>query len=116
MLKNHFKIALRIFKKEKSFTFINVLGLAIGLAVTLLIIQYVRFELSYENSHTHAEKIVRLTMDYLDGKTVTAQDCETYPPIGPRIKEELKEVNNFTRVYSISEPELNFKIGKKPFL
>ena len=116
MFKNHLKIALRVFNKEKSFTFINVLGLAIGLAVTLLIIQYVRFELSYENTHNNAEKIVRLTMDYLDGQTVTAQDCETYPPIGPSIKEELSEVSNFTRVYSVSEPELNFKIGEKPFL
>ena len=116
MFKNHLKIALRVFNKEKSFTFINVLGLAIGLAVTLLIIQYVRFELSYENTHKNADKIVRLTMDYLDGEAVTAQDCETYPPIGPRIMEELSEVTNFARVYGISDPEVNFKIGEKPFL
>lgn len=55
MFKNHLKIALRVFNKEKSFTFINILGLAIGLAVTLLIIQYVRFELSYENTHNKKE-------------------------------------------------------------
>lgn len=116
MLKNYIRIALRVFNKEKTFTFINVLGLAIGLAVTLLIIQYVRFELSYENSHKNADKIVRLTMDYLDGETISAQDCETYPPIGPRITEELSEVTNFTRLYGISDPEVNFKIGEKPFL
>lgn len=116
MLKNYIKIALRVFNKEKSFTFINVLGLAIGLAVTLLIIQYVRFELSYENTHHNPEKIVRLTMDYLDGNTVDAQDCETYPPIGPRIKEELAEVKEFTRTYSLGEPDINFKVGETPFL
>jgi len=116
MFKNYIKIALRVFSREKSFTSINVLGLAIGLAVTLLIIQYVRFELSYENSHQNADKIVRLTMDYLDGETVDAQDCETYPPIGPRIKNELSEVADFTRTYSLGEPDINFKVGEQPFL
>ncbi len=116
MIKNYIKIALRVFNKEKSFTFINVFGLAIGLAVTLLIIQYVRFELSYENTHKNPEKIVRLTMDYMDGGTVNAQDCETYPPIGPRIKNELAEVADFTRTYSLGEPDINFKIGDQPFL
>ena len=116
MFKNYIKIALRVFGREKSFTFINITGLAIGLAVTLLIIQYVRFELSYENTHKDANKIVRLTMDYLDGASVNAQDCETYPPIGPRITEELTEVTNFTRTYQVGEPEINFKVGEKPFL
>ena len=116
ILKNYNRIALRVFSKEKTFTFINVLGLAIGLAVNLLIIQYVRVELSYENTHKNADKIVRLTMDSLDGETISAQDCETYPPIGPRITEELNEVTNFTRLYSIGEPEVNFKIGEKSFL
>ena len=116
MIKSYLKIALRVFNREKSFTFINILGLAIGLAVTLLIIQYVRFELSYENTHQNGEQIVRLTMDYLDGKTVTAQDCETYPPIGPSIQTALTEVVDFTRVYGISDPEANFNIGDTPFL
>ena len=116
MIRNYIKIAFRVFSREKSFTFINISGLAIGLAVTLLIIQYVRFELSYENTHENADKIVRLTMDYLDGETVDAQDCETYPPIGPRVKEELIEVTDFTRVYDLGEPDVNFKIGEKPFL
>ncbi|MEM1123383.1 MAG: ABC transporter permease, partial [Bacteroidota bacterium] len=116
MFKNYLKIALRVFNREKSFTTINVLGLAIGLAVTLLIIQYVRFEWSYENTHPDADKIVRLTMDYLDNGNVDAQDCETYPPIGPRIKAELSEVTDFVRVYNLGEPDINFKVGDRPLL
>jgi putative ABC transport system permease protein len=116
MYKNYIKIALRVFNREKSFTFINILGLAIGLAVTLLIIQYVRFELSYENTNKNADNIVRLTMDYLDGGSVITQDCETYPPIGPRITAELPEVKNFTRAYGLGDPDANFKIGDQPFL
>ncbi len=70
MIKNYFKIAWRNLIQDKSFTFINLLGLATGFAITLLIVQYVRFEFSYENTHINADRLVRLTMDYMDGETV----------------------------------------------
>ncbi|MEZ4776785.1 MAG: ABC transporter permease [Bacteroidia bacterium] len=114
MFSNYIKIALRIFRREKSFTLINVLGLATGFAITLLIIQYARFELSYENMHENADRIVRLTIDYLDGETTVTQDCETYLPIGPRIKADLPEVEAFARVYDIEESTVI--IGEKSFL
>ena len=79
MLTNYIKIALRIFRKDSTFTLINVVGLATGLAVALLIIQYVRFELSYENTNPLANRIVRLTLDYMNGGTVNSQDTETNP-------------------------------------
>ena len=63
-----------------------------GFAITLLIIQYVRFEFSYENTHVNADRLVRLTMDYMDGETVTAQDCETNPPTGAKVLAEMPEV------------------------
>lgn len=103
MYKNYLKIAFRVFQREKSFTLINVLGLATGLAITLLIIQYARFELSYESMHEKADRIVRLTIDYLDGETVVAQDCETYPPLGPRIHADFPEVELYTRAYGIDD-------------
>ncbi len=116
MIKNYFKIAWRNLVKNKSFTFINLLGLATGFAITLLIIQYVRFELSYENIHVNADKIVRLTTDYLEGETVVAQDCETNPPLGPLVMNELSEVVNQTRVYPLGEPTVNVKIGNENFV
>ncbi|WP_341227742.1 ABC transporter permease [uncultured Arcticibacterium sp.] len=116
MFKNYIKIALRTFRKDGSFTIINLLGLASGLAITLLIIQYVRYELSYENTHENADQIVRLTTDYMDGETVTAQDCETNPPLGNLLKQELTQVEDFTRAYPIGEPHLNVKVGEAPFI
>lgn len=113
MIKNYFKIAWRNLIQNKSFTFINLLGLATGFAITLLIIQYARFELSYENSHKNADNIVRLTVDYLNGETVETQDCENYPPVGPKALSELSEVIDFTRANNMEISSV--KIGDNQF-
>ncbi len=113
MLKSYIKIALRIFKKDKTFTAINIVGLATGLAVALLIIQYVRFELSYENTHPLANRVVRLTMDYLNGETLDTQDTETNPPIGAKALREMPEVINYTRAYPFGEPNVTVQIGEE---
>jgi len=96
--------------------FINLLGLATGFAITLLIIQYVRFEFSYESTHENADRLVRLTMDYMDGETVTAQDCETNPPTGAMALAEMPEVENFTRAYPVGEPNVNIDVGNEHFI
>ena len=113
MFRNYLKIAWRILRKDTTFTFINVVGLATGLAVALLIIQYVRFELSYENTHPLANRIVRLTIDYMNGGAVDAQDAESYPPIGPKAKREMNEVVNYTRAYPLRKPNVTIQIGDK---
>lgn len=115
MLKNYFKIAFRTFRKDKSFTAINVLGLASGLAITLMIVQYVRYEKSYENGYPNADRIVRITTDYLNGETVIAQDCETYPVLSEALKNEIPEVENSTRAYPIGEPSIDIQIGLKQY-
>lgn len=112
MLSSYIKIALRIFKKDKTFTAINLVGLATGLAVALLIIQYVRFEMSYENTHPLADRIVRLTIDYMNGETLGTQDTETNPPVGPKAMREMPEVVNYTRAYPLGEPNITVQIGE----
>ncbi len=113
MLRSYIKIALRIFKKDKTFTAINLVGLATGMAVALLIIQYVRFELSYENTHPLADRIVRLTMDYMNGGTLDTQDTETNPPVGGKAMREMPEVVNYTRAYPFGEPNVTVQIGEE---
>ncbi|WP_420151150.1 ABC transporter permease, partial [Spirosoma sp.] len=115
MLTNYIKIALRVFRRNNIFSLINVVGLAAGLAVALLIIQYVRFELSYENTNPLMNRIVRLSMDYLNGSTVDDQDAETYPPIGPKAKREMNEVVNYTRAKPFSK-NLTIQIGDTYYL
>lgn len=103
MLKNNLKIALRVLQREKTFAFINILGLAAGMAITILIVQYARFELTYENTHEKADRIVRITTDYLDNGTLVEQDCEVFPPLPQLAADKIPEVVNNTRVYMMEE-------------
>ena len=63
MLKNYFKVALRNLWKSKGFTAINIIGLAAGLGVCLLIVLYVLDELSYDRYNVNAERIYRIDAD-----------------------------------------------------
>lgn len=69
MFKNYFKIALRNIIKHKGFTFINVAGLAIGIACSVLIFIFVRFELSYDTYHEKADRIYRVAVRASIGDT-----------------------------------------------
>jgi putative ABC transport system permease protein len=116
MFTNYLKIALRVFRKDSTFSLINVVGLAAGLAVALLLIQYVRFELSYENTNPLADRIVRLTIDYINGGAVDSQDTESHPPLGPKAKRELSEVVNYTRAYPLGEPTITVQVGNEYYV
>ena len=60
MFKNYFKSALRNILKQKGFSFINITGLAIGMACCLLILMFVNDELSYDSYNEKAERIYRV--------------------------------------------------------
>ena len=63
MFKNYLKVALRNLWKNKAFSAINIIGLAAGLAVCLLIVLYVIDELSYDKYNANADRIYRLDAD-----------------------------------------------------
>jgi len=62
MIKNYIKVAVRNLLKRKGFSLINIFGLAIGMAVCLLIVLYVQSELSYDELHKKAENIYRAAL------------------------------------------------------
>jgi len=69
MLKNYFKIALRNLTKQKLFSFINILGLTIGIACSILIMIFVNYELSYDKYHDKADRTYRIAVSALIGDT-----------------------------------------------
>ncbi len=81
MLKNYLKISLRNLQRHKAYSFINIAGLAIGLACFTLIILYVQDEWSYDRYHENADQVYRLAVEIQasEGATRTAQS----PPIWP---------------------------------
>lgn len=78
MLKNYLKIAWRNLNHSKGSTFINVLGLAVGIACCILITLYVRDELSYDRYHKNVNRIYRVLHAKRNGG-----DAEKLPPIAP---------------------------------
>ena len=83
---------MRSISKNKLFSIINIAGLAIGMAACLLILQYVSFELSYDQFNTNADDIYRVANDrYQEGKLVQ-HGTITYSAIGKAMKDDFPEV------------------------
>ncbi len=66
MLKNYLKIALRNLRRHRAYTFINVTGLAVGMACCLLILLFVRDERAYDRFHANADRVYRVVSDWGD--------------------------------------------------
>ena len=64
MFENYLKIAVRNLRKYKSYSFINILGLAAGMACCILILLFVQHELRFDRFHENAANIYRLNVDY----------------------------------------------------
>jgi putative ABC transport system permease protein len=60
MFRNHFKIGFRNITKHKGFSFIHIAGMAVGLALFILIALYIQFELSFDKFHTNLDRIYRV--------------------------------------------------------
>jgi putative ABC transport system permease protein len=98
MLKNYLKIAWRNMMKNKTFSFINIAGLSIGLAACLLILQYVSFKLSFDQFNKNAADIYRVYNDrYQNGKLIQ-HGTITYSAIGKALQDDYPEVVNHARV------------------
>lgn len=99
MIKNYIKITFRTLAKNKGFTAINVLGLALGLATCLLIVFYVFDELSYDRYNVNADRIYRVNNDMKFGGTEGSY--ATTPAIAaPALKSNFPEVEQVTRIIS----------------
>lgn len=95
MVKNYLKIAFRNLLKDKFYSLINILGLAIGIASCLLCYLHIRYELSYDTFHSKAERIYRVTTGDLN-------DPDSYAgmaaPMAPYLKGSFAEVVDYVRV------------------
>lgn len=101
MQNHHLRIAWRNLWKDLFYSIINISGLALAAAAFLLIINYARFEYSYEGIYKKADHIYRVTLDlYKDGAYVVT-DCETHPPLGPELKKQMPEVKDFVRMQNM---------------
>ncbi len=97
MIRSNFLTAFRSFIKDKIYTMINVFGLALGMACTIMIILYVIDEFSYESQHQQAENIFRvITLGQVGDNEINTANASL--PIGGVLKQEFPFVKQFVRV------------------
>jgi putative ABC transport system permease protein len=110
MLYNYIKTALMNIKRHKGYAFINIFGLAIGMACSLLIFLWVQDETSFDRFHENASRIYRVEFDqkYSTGLFHVGVTCY---PLGPAVKEEVPEVIESVRVVRLGS--MLFRQGEK---
>lgn len=93
MLRNYIKITLRTIKRHKAYSFINVAGLAIGMACCILIVNYIAYESSYDRFHDNSDRIYRInTILEFGGRG--GKLASTNHPIGDYLEDNYSEVIN----------------------
>ncbi|PKP33879.1 MAG: hypothetical protein CVU00_09505 [Bacteroidetes bacterium HGW-Bacteroidetes-17] len=98
MIKNYFKSAYRNIIRNKFYSFINILGLAIGFMATIIILLYNQNELNYDKHNKKYDRIYRLESHF----TIAGKDdlfAITSVPLGPAFKVEYPEVEEFVRLF-----------------
>jgi putative ABC transport system permease protein len=97
MWTNYLRVALRSLRRQKLYSLINVLGLAVGLAFCILVLLFVRDELTYDSTHERADRIYRLYRDPVDGAPVD-RELSMPIPAGPAMAATFPEVEAFVRL------------------
>src|SRR6185437_12160173 len=93
MIKNYFKSAFRNFARNKIYSFINVAGLSIGLACAMLIMLYVKDEVSFDRFHKNVNNIYRIAKKSKHGENGSTGFLQ-----GPRFSQNVPGIKSFVRV------------------
>jgi len=112
MFKNYLKISLRIIKRYKGYSFINLTGLAVGMACCFLILLWIRNELSYDRFHKKGERIFKVTIESHRSNGRIEPFSHTQFPLAPSLKERYPEIINATRIF---EAKVLVRYGSQVF-
>jgi putative ABC transport system permease protein len=99
MIFNYFKTALRNMLRNKTVSLINIAGLSIGLTVCMLILLFIKDELSFDRFHAKKDQIFRVTARMTSEKS-TRLIANTNQIVGPSFAQEIPEVQSFVRMQS----------------
>jgi putative ABC transport system permease protein len=96
MFKTHLKFAVRVFLKDKFFSVLNILGLALGIAVSIILLLILQHDLTYDKYHVNHQRIYRLG-GHLWATGIDVKQARTARELGAILKEELPEVLEVVR-------------------
>jgi putative ABC transport system permease protein len=102
MFKNYVNSILRYISRNKAFTTINIMGLAIGMMACMLITQYVMHEFSYDNFHEKKDQIFRVQLDRYDKGELSTRWASGCAGIGLDLKADFPEVKHYVRMHGRS--------------
>lgn len=112
MIKNYFKIAWRNLMSHKAYSGINILGLGIGIASCLLILQYVTYELSYENFQVNKDRIYRVQQDRYDNGKLSTQWAAGAFGVGNAFKDAIPGIEDYVKV--VGNSDVTTEVGNQP--
>lgn len=104
MFNNYLHIAWRNLRKHRAFSFINGMGLAVGMAACLLLLQYIAFEWSYDAFQPEAGRKYRVWYQRYNAGQVADTRHLTFGALGPETAAAFPEVTGFTRTFSSLGP------------
>ncbi|MCD4817140.1 MAG: ABC transporter permease [Candidatus Cloacimonetes bacterium] len=113
MFKNYIKIALRNILRQKVYSFINIIGLAVGMAVCIIILMWIQTELTFDKFHENLDDIYLVT-NYTKFGNKNSFGTGNVPALGPALKAEYPEIVNSTRMNN-SHSEYLITYNEKPF-
>ncbi|WP_323756327.1 ABC transporter permease [Roseivirga sp.] len=98
MFKNYFKTTFRSLRKNTTFSLVNILGLSIGLAACIFILEYAFFQLSFDKYHHKSDQIYRVMNERFEGDQMIQRGQITYSAVGPQMAGDYPEIVNYTTV------------------
>jgi putative ABC transport system permease protein len=114
MLRNNIKIAFRNFARQKSYTLLNIIGLSLGMAASLLILQYVKYERSFDTFHSRAKDIYRIQYNGWQNGKLNYESAVAVPAASAALKNNFPEVEEYTRFLPVSGVIQYERPGEEP--
>ena len=108
MFRNNFRVAFRSLLKNKVYSLINIAGLSIGMAVFVLILLYIQHERTFDQFHTHKDRIYRIQQDRFNRGERTLHSVTGCYAAGPAIKASFPEVVDYVALHKV-EPIIAYK-------
>ena len=107
MIRNYFVVAFRGIMRNKAYSFINILGLSVGVACCMLLALYIQDEYSYDRHIADGDRVYRIVTELHLDKTGIKTMGTCSPPIAMGMKDELPEIESATRLLNPPGVALN---------
>ncbi|SKC65800.1 ABC transporter permease [Ohtaekwangia koreensis] len=100
MIQNYFTLAFRNIRKRATFSFINIVGLAMGVCACLVILKYIDFETSYDTFNVNAASLYRINRTFIQNEERKSPNIMTTYGLGPALATDLPEVKRYIRTHT----------------